>query len=133
MASSFDSVQPNYCTEEMLDGWGRWSHEKNRLGYVSILGVMFDMYVGRMIDPHKRYLRRVSDDEAMRVNAALGKLLVRSPELYSLIEAVHRYNWSIEGISNRTGIKRHTVKAAYERAVGFVDGQLFEQIGVMVA
>ena len=133
MASTVDAVQETYIIEEILRGWGRWANQRNSMGYTSIFGVILDMCIGRMVDPHKNYSQRITDDEALKVEEALGQLLLRSPELYSLVAAIYRYGWSMEGISKRTGVRWDTIKSAHERAIGFVDGQLYGKIGELVA
>ena len=127
MSSSFDSLAPGYRTEEMLEAWGRWSFINGK--GISIFGVIMQTKMGTVL----KAAIRITDDEALRVDRAMGELKMRDLLAYSILDDVYRCRQSVSALERKLGISRREIDSIIDRSIGFIDGRLFDGSGVLVA
>ena len=137
MASTFDAVHQDYRTEEMLKSWGEWQRKpegrKISLGYVSMCQVILEGNIGRIIKAVFEPCLPITEDEAKLVEQAVLKLKQRDVVAAQILVKIYVFGHDKTPLAREMRLKRHEMDEKLHKAIGFVDGQLYEKVGVLVA
>ena len=130
----------NLSTKELLTAWGEWANDHHdSLGCKSpsemlMRGAPLDD--GSDKPPKRNNTVHISDEDALMVDKAVGKLARHSVLLWSVLRLHYQWGWSVRRIAkehltpleypnDKSKKVHHTIAATLlERAVGVIEGAM---------
>jgi hypothetical protein len=109
-------------TEQKIVAWADWSRRNNpvrELGYKSPSLTLMRQNMGGGVS-----LPSFSDDDAMRVDAAVVRLGARQPELHQVLVMYFLHGRSQQSIATTSKTCRQEINLRIQKAITWIDGQL---------
>ena len=114
--------------KEKLEAWGHWANDhgdsldcKSPSAMLMRSAPFSDKADIPRIGAHSGY---ISDDDALMIDRAVGRLARHSVLLWSFIIKHYQYGMSVRQLAREHKCTAHKIKAYIERAIGFIDGCL---------
>jgi DNA-directed RNA polymerase specialized sigma24 family protein len=109
-------------TEHKIVAWAEWSRSQNpikALDYKSPALALMRQNMGAGIP-----MLQISDDEALRIEAAIVRLKACMPDLHEVLIMYFLYGRSQQAIAKRVGTCRQEINFRIQKAVVWIDGHL---------
>jgi hypothetical protein len=110
-------------TEQKILAWAEWSRQQNpirALGYKSPSQALIEQHMGGGIP-----LPNMSDDEALKIDAAVMRLKIKQPELHRAFLGYYLYRKSQRVLAKEFGgMSQPYLRSWVQQAVSWIDGQL---------
>lgn len=118
---------------DKLSAWGAWSRDSNNLGCKSpaLMLMRSAPHLDRdaLIALKRPSADFISDDDALRVDAAMGQLSRYSVQLYAILTLHYAYGWSVNKIAQDYWSKFEYPDGTKQATNYHVNPLFFEGIG----
>lgn len=108
----------------LLDAWGEW--ERCGSGFLKHLEAKSSMQLcmDSVLPVWRSFGPALTDDEALGFGRVLLQLKAVNSQMYYMLHFIHVSQWSMRAVSKFMDLNRIEALKIYERAVGWVEGNL---------
>jgi len=112
----------------LLDAWGEW--ERCGSGFLKQLEAKssMQMCMDSVLPVLRSFAPVMSDDEAIGFGRVLLRLKAVNQQMYWILHFTHVTQWSMRAIARFMDLNRIEALQLYERAVGWIEGNLDQRI-----